>query len=283
MITINKKIKKLLNLTENELMRFKQRKEQKLILLREQKILKDQLECTFNPTINHNSSKIVGQYNLHFKNKTELKKRTSPKETRSKSNQNNFQAANKKSYHRIHNNREYLRRKASQKTPKAAKVNSNSYLLGFDRNQRGSVFDHLYMQRNIQEYKKMKLFNRVQQEECPFKPKFENKQNVKPSVANFLKRNEIFLRKKEKTLAKEEYRIRQEMFRPNLSKKSKAPARTNVHEILYNYREKENFKKQRLIERFEVWTLFEVLGWEIEILGIFIIRKEIKIREIREI
>ena len=128
-------------------------------------------------------------------------------------------------------------------------------MLGYDRNRRGSVFDHLYEQRIVRESKKLRLFKRVQELECPFKPKISNKARLKSSQEDFLKRNEMFLRKKKKFIMKEEMKMKEEFFRPNLNKVNKEKGRENIHQELYEQKDKENIKRQRLVERYKVTRL----------------------------
>ena len=130
-------------------------------------------------------------------------------------------------------------------------LSKNEYMLGRDRNIKGSVFEHLYEQRKVIEAKKLRLFQRIQGQECPFKP--QNKSfTSKNNFDLFLKRNDIFIKKKMKNVLKEKLKLKEEFFQPNLNKRNHHKRRKDIHEDLYNYKEKENVNRQRLMNRYHV-------------------------------
>lgn len=117
-------------------------------------------------------------------------------------------------------------------------------------------------------YKKQKLAERIQQEQCPFQPamsvkakkgtqnggfenQFKGAGKVKFDIQNFEKRNQIFMNKKE--LKRRQQRVREEegYFVPNQHKK-KGKLRPGLHQRLYEEQEKENFRKKRLEQKYRV-------------------------------
>jgi hypothetical protein len=218
---------------------------------------KQKYECTFNPLISQKSQEIFGEYQKVFlRQKSQEISRKELSNLKRHSSQNNFYRK-KKTYKNIHYDRSIAKRQKRKRMKPGMKISNNEYMLGFDRNRKGSVFEHLYDQRKTRESKKIRLFQRIQEQQCPFQPKIKNKSKSKGNYKDFLKRNEMFLRRKKKFILKEELKRKENLFKPNLNKRGNEKKRENLHQELYDQRDKENVKRQRLVERYKVRKLIE--------------------------
>ena len=200
---------------------------------------------------------IFGEYQKVFLRKKSQKLKKQNSKLKSHSLQINMRK--KKTYKRIHYDNSVLVRQKKRKMKSKMEISKNEYMLGRDRNLKGSVFEHLYEQRKLKEVKRLRLFQRIQKEECPFKPQRKDSLKSKFNQTDFLKRNNIFLKKKQRMAIKEEIKLQEEFFQPNLNKRNFENPRKNLHDDLYNYKEKENIRRQRLVHRYHVTFLFKLI------------------------
>lgn len=242
-------------------MGFKVKSEKKLEGLRRERLERDRRNCTFNPAINAHSQKIFGEYQRRFQRRKSRQQSRGPRARKGSLKRHKSQASlRKKTYHKMHSEKKRAEKLKTQNEPAAIGIRNNEYLAGFDRNRRGSVFEHLYRQRKVRESKQMQLFERVQQRECPFQPRRLAKSSVKSGGGDFFKRSERFQRKKRLFRESELARMRSQMFQPNLHRKASDQPRSGIHEELYKEGEKENIRRQRLVERYEVETVTKAGG-----------------------
>lgn len=226
--------------------------QEKLEQLRQELLEKRQEKCTFNPKINSHSRKIFGEYQKQFRKRRSLKPAKKGKEKRKLTRHKSQANLAKKTYHQMHTKQRKADKRKQRTREAKMEIQNNEYLLEFDRNRRGSVFEHLYRQRKKRESNQLKLFERIQQQECPFRPKRVAKSSAKGSHENFLARNLRFQKKKQSFQQREKAKMKKQMFQPNLHRKTPSRPRKDVHEELYDQRNKENFRRQRLVEKYQV-------------------------------
>jgi hypothetical protein len=230
-------------------MKYKAKSIERLSNLRKKVRAEEKKECTFKPLISQKSQFIFNEYQKVFlRQKSHKISQKNQKQLKRFSSQGNIK--NKKSYKKIHYDRSILKKQQKKFLQAKLKISKNEYMLAHDRNKRGSVFEHLYDQRKVQESKKIRLFQRLHQKECPFQP--NGSMNAQFNKEEFFKRNEMFMKRKRKFLMKEELKLKEEFFKPNLNKRNINKPRKSLHRELYEYRDKENIKRQRLMDRYEV-------------------------------
>lgn len=249
-----------------------QERDRKIEEMRKKAIQKENQKCTFHPKVNPKSEKIVDAYKQVFRAKSKAKAKQNRLRSRPFSTQHPPQRY--KSYKKMHFNRGAKAAKENKIKQKRKRYpTKHEYLKGFDRNKKNAVFQHLYQQKNVTKARKLLLVEKLHKEECPFKPQISNlnKKNKKTSfqqnfegasskfdMANFEQRNQIFLDKKE--LKRKQILARQEedLFVPNAHKK-KSSVRSGLHQRLYEEQEKENFRKERLQQKYRVKNFIEYL------------------------
>ena len=235
-------------------MNYKFKKDRKLSKKKKEVEEKRKKECTFQPIISQKSQLIFGEYQKVFLRRKSQKINFQKKQLKKTSSQMCLRGK-RRTYKGIHYDKNIFLRKQEKFLKAKFKLSENEYMLGYDRNRRGSVFDHLYEQRKVQKAKRLRLFQRVQDQECPFQP--NSKGSKKFNQEEFFRRTELFLKKKIKFLRQEEKKLKAEFFKPNLDRRDYNNRCKSVHSKLYENQEKENVKRQKLIQKYKVSILMK--------------------------